>query len=174
MAVAALGVAQLFAIAIKANLASKHQTTTAVLAVQKMEQLRGLTWGYVEGPNGVAGAAVTDLTTNLAVDPPDATGTGLRPSPAGTLDTNVAGFVDYLDALGTWVGTGASPPVKTVYIRRWSIEPMPSNPNDTLVLQVRVISARTEARKSTATVTAATRRLEDDTSLVSVKTRRAL
>jgi hypothetical protein len=46
--------------------------------------------------------------------------------------------VDYLDAYGAWVGTGAAPPVGAVYVRRWSVEPLPTNPNNTLVFQVLV------------------------------------
>ncbi len=172
MAVAAIGVAQLFAVAVNANLASRGQTSSAVLAVQKMEQLRSLTWGYAEGPSGAVGAAITDLTTNLTIDPPAAGGAGLSPSPANSLDQNTAGYVDYVDALGNWVGTGGTPPPGTVYVRRWSIEPLPTNPNDTLVLQVRVIPARREARRTNGS--AARSKLEDETILVSVKTRRAL
>lgn len=173
MAVAAIGVAQLFGVAVNANLASRGQTSSAVLAVQKMEQLRGLTWGFAEGPDGEVGAAVTDLTTNITMDPPTATGGGLSPSPAGSLDQNTPGFVDYVDALGNWVGTGATPPAGTVYVRRWSIEPLPANPNDTLVLQVRVIPARREARRKN-TAGGPRTKFEDETTLVSVKTRRAL
>jgi hypothetical protein len=46
--------------------------------------------------------------------------------------------VDYLDAYGAWVGTGSSPPAGALYVRRWSVEPLPTNPNNTLVFQVLV------------------------------------
>jgi hypothetical protein len=171
MAVAALGVAQLFAFAINANVNAKGQTSTAVLAVQKMEQLRSLSWGYAEGTGGAVGAPVTDLTTDLTVDPATSGGAGLTPSPATALDANTPGYVDYLDANGVWVGTGGTAPAGAVYIRRWAIQPLPANPNDTLVFQVVVVSVRRELRRQTAP---AGSRLLDDTRLVSVKTRKAL
>jgi type II secretory pathway pseudopilin PulG len=173
MAVAALGVAQLFVVAGNSTFSSKSQTSTTVLATHKMEQLRSLGWGYEEGGGGAVGARVTDLTTNLAVDPPASDGGGLTPSPAGTLDKNTLGFVDYLDADGKWLGTGTSPPNGTVYIRRWAIEPLPANPNETLIFQVLVTPLRREVRKK-AGVTGPRGKLTDDTVLVSVKTRKAL
>ena len=41
-----LGVAQLFAASTRANLVARGTTSTTALAVQKMEQIRSLTWGY--------------------------------------------------------------------------------------------------------------------------------
>lgn len=170
LGVAAAGVAQLFALATYANLSATGQTSTTVLAIQKMEQLRGLAWGYLEGPGGTLGAAIADVTTNLSVDPPTSDGPGLGPSPAGTLDANTPGYVDYLDEAGAWVGTGAQPPLGSAYVRRWSVSPLPSNPSETLVFQVVVVPLRREARR----VGQATGPLADETRLVSVKTRKAL
>jgi len=170
LGVAVAGVAQLFALATYANLSATGQTSTTVLAVQKMEQLRGLAWGYLEGPGGTLGASIADLTTNLSMDPPTSDGAGLNPSPAGTLDSSTPGYVDYLDAAGSWVGTGAQAPVGSAYVRRWSVSPLPSNPGETLVFQVVVVPLRREARR----VGQATGPLADETRLVSVKTRKAL
>ena len=129
-----LSVAQLFAVAAKRNTDARGQTSTAILATQKMEQLRGLTWGF-DTVTGL-GLPATDTTTNLSTDPPSGGGNGLNPSPSGTLDGNTPGYVDYLDVYGKWVGNSASPPPNTVYVRRWSVEPLPTNPNNTIVLQV--------------------------------------
>jgi hypothetical protein len=164
-------VAQLFALAIAANMSSKGQTSTSVLAAQKMEQLRSLAWGYAETAEGGIGAQITDTTTDLSVDPPAAGGSGLLASPADALTVNTPKYVDYLDGNGRWVGTGASPPQNTVYIRRWSITPLPASPNDTVVLQVVVTTVRSESRRKN---TAAPGRLMEDTRLVSVKTRKAV
>ena len=165
----ALGVAQLFAVATQANRGAKGQTSTAILAAQKMEQLRGLTWGF--DTTGL-GLPITDTTTDLSVEPATNTGNGLDPSPAGTLQNNVPGFVDYLDQFGVWVGTGAQPPPTAVYIRRWSIEPLPTNPNNTLVLQVMVTTVQTEG--SRAIGPGAERwRLTNDAWIVGVRTRKA-
>lgn len=166
LTVAALSVAQLFAVATDANLNAKGQTSTAVLAVQKMEQLRGLTWGHDQTTFGLP---VSDTTSDLTTDPPSQGGTGLNPSPAGTLHTNTPGFVDYLDETGRWIGNGAEPQPKTYYIRRWSIEPLPTNPNNTLVLQVLVTTMRREVLRGSAQ----RRRLTDDTRLVGLKTRKS-
>lgn len=169
--VAILGLAPLAVLATRATLAARHQTSTTLLAIQKMEQLRSLAWGFTEGSDGLPGAAVADLTTDLAVDPPGGAGTGLSPSPANTLALNTPGYVDYVDEAGAWIGTGASPPSGTVYIRRWSIVPLPADPADTLVLQVRVVALSREVRRQAGSSDA---RLEDETRLVSVRTRKAM
>ena len=122
LTVVSLSVAQLFAVAVVGNLNAKEQTSTAILATQKMEQLRGLTWGF--GRTSELGLPVSDTTTNLSTDPPSPGGRGLNPSPTNTLDTNVPGYVDYLDTTGKWVGNDASPAPNTYYLRRWSVEPL--------------------------------------------------
>src|SRR5687768_10598960 len=102
--IVALGVGGLFGISIRATHAARNQTSTSTPAEQKMEQLRALTWGFdTAGQN----LPVSDNTTDLSVTPPTGTGGGLNPSPAGTLDANTPGFVDYLDFRGNWLGIGA-------------------------------------------------------------------
>ncbi len=165
---AAIGVAQLFAISTSANLRAKGATSTALLATQKMEQLRGLTWGF--GDEMTLGLPVTDTTTNLATDPAGNDGRGLAPSPAASLHESAAGYVDYLDANGLWVGTGASPSTETYYVRRWSVQPLPENPNNTLVLQVRVVTLSSDLR---ATPETPGPRVSDETRVVSLKTRKS-
>lgn len=163
-----LGVAQLFAISGRANLVAKGVTSTTAMAEQKMEQLRSLTWGFATDGTGLP---VSDSRTNLSVEPPNASGSGLNPSPSGSLDRNTPGFCDYLDANGVWVGTGSTPPPAAVYVRRWAITPLPTNPNNTLILQVLVTPVVNEAgRGDTA---GARRRMPGDAVLVSVKTRKA-
>src|SRR5215216_2601559 len=102
-----LGVAQLFALSTRNNLMAKGQTSTTAMAEQKLEQLRGLTWGFDLAGQGLP---LTDTTTNLGVSPPAHNGTGLNPSPSDSLERNTEGFVDFLDASGAWVGTGSTPP----------------------------------------------------------------
>lgn len=166
LSVALVSLAQLFAIATKANRSSKSTTLAAVLAEQKMEQLRSLTWGF-----DTIGLPFSDISTDLSVVPETPTGgTGLSPSPAGTLSQNTTGFVDYLDASGRWLGTGPEPPAGAVYIRRWSVEPLPTNPNNTLVLQVLVTRNRTRGPADEGAVS----RLPDEARLVSLKTRKSI
>ncbi|HSC30001.1 MAG TPA: prepilin-type N-terminal cleavage/methylation domain-containing protein [Vicinamibacterales bacterium] len=163
-----LGVAQLFAVSTRANVVARGQTSTTVLAEQKMEQIRSLTWGFdLDG----MGLPVSDTSSNLAVYPPGKNGSGLNPSPTDSLERNVAGFVDFLDANGAWVGTGAVPPPAAVFIRRWSILPLPTNPNNTLVIQVLVTSIANEHRRSQTSE--GRFRMPGDALLISVKTRKA-
>jgi type II secretory pathway pseudopilin PulG len=165
-----LGVAQLFALSMLANRNAKLQTSTTLLATEKLEQLKALTWGF--DATGL-GLPLTDTTTNLANTPPTADGNGLNPSPSGTLQTNTPGYVDYLDAFGNWAGNGATPPDRAVYIRRWSIEPLPTNPNNTLILQVFVTTPKAEALSAGAPAGQLRARLADDAWIVGVKTRKA-
>lgn len=166
LTVIATGVAVLFAVAIRDARAARDQTTTVVLASQKMEQLRSLTWGL-----DTAGAVVSDLTTDLSRSPPDASGSGLSPSPAGVLDVNTPGFVDFLDSRGQWTGTGSVAPPAATYIRRWSIEPLASDPANSLLFQVLVT---TRMRDSTTGAGGPARsRRADEALLVTIKTRKA-
>jgi type II secretory pathway pseudopilin PulG len=166
--IVALGVGGLFGVAVRATHGSRNQTSTATLAEQKMEQLRSLTWGFdTDGQN----LPVSDTTTDLSQTPPTGTGGGLNPSPAGSLDANTPGYVDYLDARGTWVGTGGAPPPAAVFIRRWSIQPLPTNPNNTLILQVLVTTVAREARL--VAVPSPRPRYGDDALIATVKTRKA-
>ena len=169
LTVVSLGVAQLFAVATRANQVAKGQTSTTALAEQKMEQLRGLTWGFdVDGE----GLPVSDTSSNLSVYPPKPNGSGLNPSPSDSLESNQTNFVDYLDAHGQYVGTGTSIPAEAVFVRRWSIQPLPTNPNNTLILQVLVTPVVNE-RLRRASAGSTLRRLPGDAMLVSVKTRKA-
>jgi prepilin-type N-terminal cleavage/methylation domain-containing protein len=163
-----LGVAQLFALSTRANVIAKGATSTTAMAQQKLEQLRGLTWGFdLEG----LGLPLSDTSTNLSVTPPAHNGSGLNPSPVDSIEQNTAGFVDFLDGNGAWVGTGATPPASAVYIRRWSIQPLPTNPNNTLVIQVLVTPVASEAAR--AATASARARMAGDALLVTVRARKA-
>jgi prepilin-type N-terminal cleavage/methylation domain-containing protein len=163
-----MGVAQLFALSTRDNLIAKGATSTTSMAEQKLEQLRGLTWGFdLEGQ----GLPLSDTTTNLAVFPPTHDGSGLNPSPVDSLEQNTAGFVDFIDGNGAWVGTGSTPPGSAVYIRRWSIQPLPTNPNNTLVIQVLVTPVASEAARVGSAFTRT--RMAGDALLVTVRTRKA-
>src|SRR5712692_7903828 len=71
VAIASLG--QLFAISTASNRGARHTTHATVLASQKMEQLRGLTFGF-----DTLGLPLTDVSTDVTVDPPvPEGGTGL-------------------------------------------------------------------------------------------------
>ena len=161
--VGVIALAQLFIISTSANRVARATTSTVVIAQQKMEQLRGMTWGF-----DLLGLPISDTTTDVSVVPFTSGGSGLSPSPPGSLIQNMPGFVDYLDQYGNWVGSGPNPPQGTVYIRRWSIEPLPTNPNNTLILQVLVTRRNDRGAANAGNIA----RLPEEARLVSVKTRK--
>jgi hypothetical protein len=164
MSIAALG--QLFAVSVLSNKTARGTTFAAVLASQKMEQLRGLTYGF-----DAIGLPLTDNSTDLATYPPGNTGgRGLSPSPDNVLGINTEGYVDFLDVYGNPIGDGtATEPQGTVYIRRWSIEPLPTNPNNTIVLQVVVMRANAPGTAQNTRVG----RAPEAARVATVKTRKA-
>jgi prepilin-type N-terminal cleavage/methylation domain-containing protein len=166
LSVALAGLAQLFTIAARANASARATTYAVVLAQEKMEQLRGLAFGF-----DTSGNAVTDLDTDITVQPESpGVGTGLRPSPPGALGENTVGYVDYVDANGASLGGAmAVPPPGAAYIRRWSVEPLPSG-TGTIVLQVLVTPAR---HRGEADARSRLGRLPDEARMISVKTRKA-
>ena len=128
----AVGLSQVSAASMRGSRAARVRTFAAVLAAQKMEQLRSLRWTRAPG----AGLPVSDTSTDVSSEPPTEDGRGLLSSPPGSLDANVPFYVDYLDGAGRWTGRGAVPPANAVYVRRWAIQPLDSDPGDILVLQV--------------------------------------
>jgi type II secretory pathway pseudopilin PulG len=141
-----VGVAALAGLSImatRANTAARASTFASLLAAQKMEELRSPAWGY-----DALGQPRSDLT----------------PSPADALTRNTTGYCDFLDAAGRLLGGGPSPPAQAVFVRRWSIEPLPSNPANALTLQVVVTRVRTDQPGAVSVLT-------DEASLVTVRTR---
>ena len=165
LATALVSVAHLMVVATRGNMSAQKSTFASTLAAEKMEQLRGLAWGFDE-----IGLPINDYVTNLAVDPPTQDGVGLSPSPGDSLSSNIDGFVDYVDRFGNTLGGGAAPAGDTVYVRRWSVEPLPTNPNNTLIFQVLVFSLRDRPNDGTGVVLD---RVADEARLVSVKTRKS-
>ena len=156
--------AQLLAVATTANLSARHSTYAAILAAQKIEQLQSLTWGTDTG-----GAAVSDLTADTVASPEMAAGgSGLTLSPPDALRRNAAGYVDYVDRVGQPLGGGAIAPSAAAYTRRWSITALPTNPANTLVIQVLVTPRRDRSAADIAGVS----QLPDEARLVTLRTRK--
>src|SRR5882672_5362356 len=129
IATSLVSLAQLFALSTRSNIGARNTTYAAVLAQQKLEELRSLSWGFDQ-----VGLPTSDITTNTTITPEQPLGgTGLSPSTDAALQTNTPGYVDYIDSYGNKLGTGSQPPDKAIYTRRWSISPLPTNPNNTLV-----------------------------------------
>jgi len=105
---------------------------TLLVAEQRMEQLHGVEWGF-----DASGLPLTDDT-------------GLNPSPLGTLSpTSLLGRLSRREGIVAWrrVGDTAS---RGRVCCRWSVEPLPTNPNNTLVLQVLVTRQRNRGAADTA------------------------
>lgn len=171
LASALVALAGLLAIAASATHRAHIVSTSAILASRKMEQLRSLAWSM-----DAAGTAISDVSSDTAAAEDEgecasvgqSLGTGLSASPPGTLDGDVAGYVDYVDARGCGLGGGDRPPPGTVYVRRWSVTPHPGSPDSALVLQVVVF------RYDPATSAAHARGRPGTVRLVSVKARKRL
>ena len=155
----------MFILATRSNAASMQTSNAASLAQEKMEQLRGLTWGFDQ-----LGLPVQDYSTNTAVDPPLDNGVGLTPSPDNALSANTAGYVDSIGRDGVSLGGGAQVPEGTIYVRRWSVEPLPTNPNNTLILQVLVFPYSVREDDGEGVVLD---RRQKEARLVTVKTRKS-
>ncbi len=133
LAVVLTSIGQLGVVAVASGIEARHQSVLTAAAVEKMEQLRALAWGH-DGSN----LPVSDTTSDVSHVPSRASGgPGLLPSPAGTLDHDTPGYVDYLAADGSWLGSGSPPGGGAVYVRRWSVTPLASHPLDALVFVVR-------------------------------------
>ena len=165
LATAIVTLAQLFAVSTRTNLGAHNSTYAAVLAQQKLEELRSLAWGF-----DAQGLPISDITTDTTVTPETPNGgTGLSPSPGSALQENTGGYVDYIDSYGNKMGTGTTPPTNAIYTRRWMISPLPTNPNNTLVIQVLV----TRSRHRGAADLGAVSRLPEEARMITVKTRKA-
>ena len=168
LATAVVALAQMFTISVQNNVNAKTGSYTTTLAEQKMEQLRGLTYGF-----DTIGLPLTDTTTDTTSPtetPLGAGGKGLTASPAGTLLANTDGYVDYVDQFGNVLGGGQAIRPRTTYIRRWSIDPLPTNPNNTIIIQVLVTR---KPNRGTADQNGSTQRLANEARIMSIKTRKS-
>ena len=129
---AGIGNSQLFATAVRAMTDARAQTLTVVLASARLEQLRALAFEL-----DADGQRVTDVLTDLSSETPGPGGQGLRGASTDSLAVTTPGFVDYLDDRGQWVGAGAAPPHRAVYVRRWAVEPS-ADTSDLVTIQVLV------------------------------------
>jgi hypothetical protein len=116
-------------------------------AQARLATLVALPFHTIVGRDGAA-VAVTDTTTDVAADPIGAGGSGLRPSPDDALWIDRAGYVDYLDAAGRGLGSGADARARAAYVRRWSIgrQGPPSAASEVAALAVLVAPQAAAAR----------------------------
>ena len=74
-----------------------------------------------------------------------------------------------MNGQGVIVGNGTNPPATAVYTRRWSVEPLPTNPNNTIILQVLVTPVRNRGQADQGNVN----RLAGEARVMTIKTRKA-
>jgi type II secretory pathway pseudopilin PulG len=134
----AAGGSHILSVAIRASHNARVRTMASILAAEKLEQLRSLAWSHTTTTSPAISVSLSDVTTDLSVDPATDAGPGLRPAPPGTLDADTAYYVDYLDGAGRIATGGGSPPAAAVYIRRWAVRGLDSDPENVLVLTVMV------------------------------------
>ena len=117
--------AQLVLVAAKSIERARTISSASIAAQEKLEQLRAL-------------ASVSD-------------GGEFAMSPAGALDENTAGFCDFLDRYGQPLEGDTTAPPNTVFVRRWSAEPIATEP-DVILVQVRVSRFGIDAVRLVGTV----------------------
>src|SRR2546423_15347124 len=76
LATALVSLAQLFAMSTRSNIGSRNTTYAAVLAQQKLEELRSLAWGF-----DANGLPMSDISTDTTKTPEDQVG-GAGPTPS--------------------------------------------------------------------------------------------
>jgi len=146
--VIALGIAQLSATATRAARTTRERTMAVILAAGKLDELRALDWTYEPPMAGDPPRSRTDLVTNLSRSDFARDGTGLASSPPGTLAASIPPYVDYRDDEGRWVGNGSAPPPGAVFIRRWSVQPLPEDPDHVLILRAIVTTVMSERSRA--------------------------
>jgi prepilin-type N-terminal cleavage/methylation domain-containing protein len=128
------GVAGVWVMAATSTRMAREQTLEMQLARDKLEQLTSLTWSV----RSVSGGDVleSDITTNISRRPATSDGLGTQPSPGDSLATSRATYADYLDARGTWLAAGPSPPAGARFVRRWWLARTGAGSSEMLLFQV--------------------------------------
>ena len=131
----AAGSSHILSLATRAAHSARVRSIESMLAADKIEQLRSLAWTHATTASPAISISSSDFTSDLSTDPATDSGPGLLASPPGTLDADAPYYVDYLDGDGRIV-SGGSPPAAAVFIRRWAIRPLPSDPDNLRIFTV--------------------------------------
>ena len=123
----------------------RAQAIGRIAAHARLATLASLAFQTIAAADG-SPLAVTDTTTDVAVDPPGSGGTGLGPSPVDALWADRAGYVDYLDANGRSLGAGGGARDRAAYVRRWAIGRQGSGPGEIVSMAVLVAPMAAAAR----------------------------
>ena len=122
ISVAVTAGAQLIGMAVAANARARRVTRAAILAAQKLEELRGARFAVDD-----EGAVFADGR--------------LADAPPGALATDTAGYCDYFNGFGEPVPGGPPRPAGAAIVRRWTVAPAEPMPDELLAIQVVVVAA---------------------------------
>ncbi len=131
----AAGSSHILSIATRAAHSARVRSIESMLAAEKIEQLRSLAWTHTTTASPSISISSSDFTSDLSTDPATDGGPGLLASPPGTLEADVPQYVDYLDGVGR-IASGGTLPAAAVFIRRWAVRPLASDPDNLLVFTV--------------------------------------
>jgi prepilin-type N-terminal cleavage/methylation domain-containing protein len=110
---AVVGIAQIVIVTARSNRGALDTSMATLIGTARMEELRLQDWDDAQ----------------------------LIESPAGTLASNVSGYVDYVDQFGSPIAMSAGqnqPPSGAVFVRRWAIRPT-ADASGMLLVQVIVL-----------------------------------
>jgi competence protein ComGC len=137
IAVLVVTMATLMAVGREVMWATRHEAVALALARARLEQLEGLAFSiYALASGGTV--EITDLVTDLSQAAPGVGGRGLSTGPADALIDPQAGYVDYLDAQGQWVGADPSAARRAAYTRRWTVRRIGSGSTEIVTFEVMV------------------------------------
>lgn len=112
------GIAQLFILSTHLTRQARASGVALVAAQDKLEKLRALTFAYDD-----TGTPITDPA--------------LQSSPSTSLDSDVAGVVDWLDPQGQAAGTAGG----AAFVRRWRISTIAASSPAAIAIEVCVFKA---------------------------------
>lgn len=127
-----LGAAQSIMTAARVQADAALSTTAVALARDKVDEIRGLAWGF-DAAGGPQADDSTDLVRGAAIG-----GAGLSASPEDALDRDIDGYCDYIGVGGIHLG-GAPRPSGAIFVRRWRIRADAVEPRNVLDLRVAVV-----------------------------------
>jgi hypothetical protein len=122
---------------------ARDETVAMWLARAKLAQLDALTFASARLPSGGT-VLLTDVTTDLSVDPHGLGGAGLSPSPADALESDRPGYAEYLDDTGRSLATGDR--TRAVWVRRWAIARRGAGAGELVALDVLVARTAVASR----------------------------